>query len=33
MSETVQIPKGWELKELNELAKNEKNSIRRGPWG
>jgi len=31
--EEIVVPKGWELKELNELAKNEKNSIRRGPWG
>jgi type I restriction enzyme S subunit len=29
----IVVPKGWELQELNELAKNEKNSIRRGPWG
>jgi type I restriction enzyme S subunit len=31
--EQIQIPKGWEISTLEEMAKQEKGSIRRGPWG
>ncbi len=31
--EEIQIPKGWVLKTFEDIAKKEKYSIKRGPWG
>ena len=33
MSETIQIPKGWKEVTFVDINKDEKYSIKRGPWG